>query len=222
MPRIPFSILRVFGLTHHHIIICYHFRGCHTRINLQTGLRFYRNQIFINIFNKNKNQITKLSSKIACPIIFVSCLLVCHSYLSAQDSRATSGDQAADQPGLTKLGTRFEAVGGIFSLSSINCLGCEFRGMIEKLSESQYSIRGEVVADSISTIIPVSVLGTLNVNRSILNGTLTISDKQYNIEGTSTTYSPTCSYCKQTLDLRGRSVQGDDVISANIPMNRVN
>ena len=222
MPRIPFSILRIFRLTHHHIIICYHFRGCHTRINLQTGLRFYRNQIFINIFNKNKNQITKLSSKIACPIIFVSCLLVCHSYLSAQDSRATSGDQAADQPGLTKLGTRFEAVGGIFSLPSINCLGCEFRGMIEKLSESQYSIRGEVVADSISTIIPVSVLGTLNINRSMLNGTLTISDKQYDIEGTSTTYSPTCSYCKQTLDLRGRSVQGDDVISANIPMNRVN
>ena len=221
MPRISFSILRIFRLTHHHIIICYHFRGC-TRINLQTGLRFYRNQIFINIFNKNKNQITKLSSKIACPIIFVSCLLVCHSYLSAQDSRATSGDQAADQPGLTKLGTRFEAVGGIFSLPSINCLGCEFRGMIEKLSESQYSIRGEVVADSISTIIPVSVLGTLNVTRSMLNGTLTISDKQYDIEGTSTTYSPTCSYCKQTLDLRGRSVQGDDVISANIPMNRVN
>jgi hypothetical protein len=182
----------------------------------------HRNQIFINIFNKSKNQITLLSSKIAFLIIFVSSLLVCFSYLSAQDSRATSSSQAANQLGLTKLETRFEAVGGIFSLPSINCLGCEFRGMIEKLSESQYSIRGEVVADSISTIIPVSVLGTLNVNRSMLNGTLTISDKQYNIEGTSTTYSPTCSYCKQTLDLRGRSVQGDDVISANIPMNKVN
>ncbi|CAN5504980.1 hypothetical protein BH18THE2_BH18THE2_43460 [soil metagenome] len=163
-----------------------------------------------------------MSSKIAFIVIFVSSLLICHSYLSAQDSRATSSNQAANEPGLTKLGTRFEAVAGIFSLPSINCLGCEFRGMIEKLSESQYSIRGEVVADSISTIIPVSVLGTLNVNRSMLNGTLTISDNQYNIEGTSTTYSPTCSYCKQTLDLRGRSVQGDDVISANIPMNRVN
>jgi hypothetical protein len=112
-------------------------------------------------------------------------------------------------------------VGGIFSLPSIGCLGCEFRGIVEKLSQSQYTIRGEVVADSISTIIPVLVLGTLNIHGSAINGTLSISDKQYTIEGTSTTYSPTCSYCKQTLDLRGQSVQGDDVMSANIPLNSI-
>jgi hypothetical protein len=103
----------------------------------------------------------------------------------------------------------------------MDCLGCEFRGIVEKLSESQYSIRGEVVVDSISTIIPVSVLGSLNVNGSSINGTLGISGKQYTIEGTSTTYSPSCSYCKQTLDIRGQSVQGDDVISANIPLNSI-
>jgi hypothetical protein len=221
LPIISFSILRIFRLTHHHIIICIILEGVILALICKQDFATSKS-IFINIFNKTKNQITKLSSKIAFLIIFVSSLLVCQLYLSAQDSRATTGNQAANQLSLTKLGTRFEAVGGIFSLPSINCLGCEFRGMIEKLSESQYSIRGEVVADSISTIIPVSVLGTLNVNRSMLNGTLTISDKQYNIEGTSTTYSPTCSYCKQTLDLRGRSVQGDDVISANIPMNSVN
>jgi len=102
----------------------------------------------------------------------------------------------------------------------MDCLGCEFRGIVEKLNESQYSIRGEVVVDSISTIIPVSVLGSLNVNGSSINGTLGISGEQYTIEGTSTTYSPSCSYCKQTLDLRGQSVQGDDdVMSANIPLN---
>jgi hypothetical protein len=112
-------------------------------------------------------------------------------------------------------------VGGIISLSSIDCLGCEFRGIVEKLGEFQYSIRGEVVADNISTIIPVSVLGKLNVNGSAINGTLSISDKQYTIEGTSTIYSPTCNYCKQTLDLRGQSVQGDDVMSANIPLNSI-
>jgi len=112
-------------------------------------------------------------------------------------------------------------VGGIFSLPSIDCLGCEFRGIVEKLSESQYSIRGEVVADSVSTIIPVSVLGTLNIHGSAINGTLSISDEQYTIEGTSTTYSPTCSYCKQTLDIRGQSLQGDDVMSANIPLNSI-
>jgi hypothetical protein len=61
----------------------------------------------------------------------------------------------------------------------------------------------------------------LNVNGSSINGTLSISDKQYTIEGTSTTYSPTCSYCRQTLDLRGQSAQGDDVMSANVPLNSI-
>ena len=103
----------------------------------------------------------------------------------------------------------------------MDCLGCEFRGIVENLGESQYSIRGEVVADRISTIIPVSILGTLNVNGSSINGTLSINNEKYTIEGTSTTYSPTCGYCKQTLDLRGRNIQGDDVISANIPLNSI-
>lgn len=132
-----------------------------------------------------------------------------------------SSIQSSARPSLAELGTKFEAVGGIFSLSSIDCLGCEFRGIVENLGESQYSIRGEVVADRISTIIPVSILGTLNVNGSSINGTLSINDEKYTIEGTSTTYSPTCSYCKQTLDLRGRNIQGDDVISANIPLNSI-
>ena len=80
-------------------------------------------------------------------------------------------------------------------------------------------MRGEVVGDSVSIIIPVLVLGTLNIHGSAINGILTISDKQYTIEGTSTTYSPTCAFtAKQTLDLRGQSVQGDDVMSANIPL----
>jgi hypothetical protein len=135
--------------------------------------------------------------------------------------QGSSNNQSSTQPSLPELGTRFEAVGGIFSLPSIDCLGCEFRGIVEKLSESQYTMRGEVVVDSVSTIIPVSVLGTLNVNGSSINGTLSISDKQYTIEGTNTTYSPTCSYCRQTLDLRGQSVQGDDVMSANIPLNSI-
>ena len=129
--------------------------------------------------------------------------------------------QSSAQPSLAELGTRFEAVGGIFSLSSTDCLGCEFRGIVENLGESHYSIRGEVVVDRISTIIPVSILGTLNVNGSSIDGTLSINDEKYTIEGTSTTYSPTCSYCKQTLDLRGRNIQGDDVISANIPLNSI-
>lgn len=132
-----------------------------------------------------------------------------------------SSVQSSARPSLAELGTRFEAVGAIFSLSSIDCLGCEFRGIVENLGESQYSIRGEVVEDRISTIIPVSILGTLNVNGSSINGTLSINDEKYTIEGTSTTYSPTCSYCKQTLDLRGRNIQGDDVISANIPLNSI-
>lgn len=132
-----------------------------------------------------------------------------------------SSIQSSARPSLAELGTSFEAVGAIFSLSSIDCLGCEFRGIVENLGESQYSIRGEVVEDRISTIIPVSILGTLNVNGSSINGTLSINDEKYTIEGTSTTYSPTCSYCKQTLDLRGRNIQGDDVISANIPLNSI-
>lgn len=132
-----------------------------------------------------------------------------------------SSIQSSARPSLAELGTRFEAVGAIFSLSSIDCLGCEFRGIVENLGESQYSIRGEVVADRISTIIPVSILGTLNVNGSSINGTLSINDEKYTIEGTSTTYSPTCSHCKQTLDLRGRNIQGDNVISANIPLNSI-
>ena len=150
---------------------------------------------------------------------FVLFCIICHSFLLTV--QGSSNNQSSTQPSLPELGTRFEAVGGIFSLPSIDCLGCEFRGIVEKLSESQYTMRGEVVVDSVSTIIPVSVLGTLNVNGSSINGTLSISDKQYTIEGTNTTYSPTCSYCRQTLDLRGQSVQGDDVMSANIPLNSI-
>lgn len=59
-----------------------------------------------------------------------------------------------------------------------------------------------MVADSISTVIPVSVSGALNINGSVINGTLSIRDEKYAIEGTSTTYSPTCSYCKQTYEAR--------------------
>ena len=160
-----------------------------------------------------------MTSILAFITIFVlPCILYHPLLLTAQGS---SNNQSSTQPSLPELGTRFEAVGGIFSLPSIDCLGCEFRGIVEKLSESQYSMRGEVVADSVSTIIPVSVLGTLNIHGSAINGTLSISDEQYTIEGTSTTYSPTCSYCKQTLDIRGQSVQGDDVMSANIPLNSI-
>jgi hypothetical protein len=163
-----------------------------------------------------------LSSIVVLLTIFVSSCIVCQPFLLAQFYEAEgSRNQPPTQPSLPELGTRFEAVGGIFSLPSINCLGCEFRGIVEKLSEFQYSMHGEVEVNSISTIIPVSVLGTLNINGSAINGTLGISDKQYIIEGTSTTYSPTCGYCKQTLDLRGKSVQGDDVMSAKIPLNRI-
>jgi hypothetical protein len=151
--------------------------------------------------------------------IFVLFCIICHPFLLT--AQGSSNNQSSTQPSLPGLGTRFEAVGGIFSLPSIDCLGCEFRGIIEKLGESQYTMRGEVVVDSVSTIIPVSVLGTLNIHGSAINGTLSISGKQYTIEGTNTTYSPTCSYCKQTLDLRGQSVQGDDVMSANIPLNSI-
>lgn len=155
-------------------------------------------------------------------IIVVSFCIACTPFLLSQLYEVHgSSIQSSARPSLAELGTRFEAVGAIFSLSSIDCLGCEFRGIIENLGESQYSIRGEVVVDRISTIIPVSILGTVNVNGSSINGTLSINDEKYTIEGTSTTYSPTCSYCKQTLDLRGRNIQGDDVISANIPLNSI-
>jgi len=155
-------------------------------------------------------------------IIDVSFCIACTPFLLSQLSEVHgSSIQSSARPSLAELGTRFEAVGAIFSLSSIDCLGCEFRGIVENLGESQYSIRGEVVVDRISTIIPVSILGTLNVNGSSINGTLSINDEKYTIEGTSTTYSPTCGYCKQTLDLRGRNIQGDDVISANIPLNSI-
>ena len=104
----------------------------------------------------------------------------------------------------------------------MDCLGCEFRGIVEKLSGTEYSINGGVIAaDSISTVIPVSVSGTMNINGSVIDGTLSISGEKYRIEGTSTPYSPTCSYCKQTLNIRGQSVQGDDVLTANIPLNSV-
>ncbi|MFZ0742515.1 MAG: hypothetical protein WAM54_13060 [Nitrososphaeraceae archaeon] len=151
--------------------------------------------------------------------ILVLFCIICHPILLT--AQGSSNNQSLTRPSLAEVGTRFEAVGAIFSLPSMDCLGCEFRGIVEKLNESQYSIRGEVVVDSISTIMPVSVLGSLNVNGSSINGTLGVSDKQYTVEGTSTTYSPSCSYCKQTLDIRGQSVQGDDVISANIPLNSI-
>lgn len=155
-------------------------------------------------------------------IIVVSFCIACTPFLLSQLYEVHgSSIQSSARPSLAELGTRFEAEGAIFSLSSIDCLGCEFRGIVENLGESQYSIRGEVVVDRISTIIPVSILGTLNVNGSSINGTLSINDEKYTIEGTSTTYSPTCGYCKQTLDLRGRNIQGDDVISANIPLNSI-
>jgi hypothetical protein len=153
-------------------------------------------------------------------VVFSSCI-VCHPLLLTELEAQGSSIQSSTQSSLAELGTRFEVVGGIFSLSSIDCLGCEFRGIVEKLSGSQYSLRGEVVVDSISTIIPVSVVGTLDVNGSSINGTLSISDEHYTIEGTSTTYSPTCSYCQRTLDLRGKSLQGHDVMSANIPLNSI-
>lgn len=161
-------------------------------------------------------------SSIVALTIFVSSFIICHPFLSTQYYEAAgSSNKLASEQSLTQLGTRFEAVGGIISLLSIDCLGCEFRGIVEKLSETQYSILGEVAVEGISSIIPVSVLGTLNIDGSMINGTLKISDKQYTIEGTSTTYSPTCSSCKQTLDLRGQSIQGDDVMSANIPLNSI-
>lgn len=154
--------------------------------------------------------------------LFISSFSICHLFLSTQYYEAAgSSHNLVSEQSLPELETRFEAVGGIFSIPSIDCLGCEFRGIVEKVSESQYSIQGEVVIDGASSVIPVSVLGTLNISGSAINGTLSISDKQYTIEGTRTTYSPTCSSCKQTLDLRGQSIQGDDVMSANVPLNSI-
>jgi hypothetical protein len=154
--------------------------------------------------------------------LFISSFSICLLFLSTQYYEAAgSSHNLVSEQSLPELETRFEAVGGIFSIPSIDCLGCEFRGIVEKVSESQYSIQGEVVIDGASSVIPVSVLGTLNISGSAINGTLSISDKQYTIEGTSTTYSPTCSSCKQTLDLRGQSIQGDDVMSANVPLNSI-
>ena len=154
--------------------------------------------------------------------LFISSFSICLLFLSTQYYEAAgSSHNLVSEQSPPELETRFEAVGGIFSIPSIDCLGCEFRGIVEKVSESQYSIQGEVVIDSTTSVIPVSVLGTLNISGSAINGTLSISDKQYTIEGTSTTYSPTCSSCKQTLDLRGQSIQGDDVMSANVPLNSI-
>jgi hypothetical protein len=102
--------------------------------------------MFINILNNIKNYIVELSSYlviiVSSLIIFVSSLFVCNPFLSAQysEAAAASSNQTAAQPGLPELGTRFEAMGGIVSLPSMDCLGCEFRGIVEKVSESQYSI----------------------------------------------------------------------------------
>jgi hypothetical protein len=174
-----------------------------------------------NILNNPTYTIELLSSIAILAILVLSCIL-CQPFLSSQfyEAEGSISNRSSTQPSLPEIGTRFEAVGGIFSLPSINCLECEFRGMVEKSTSSQYNMRGEVVGDSVSIIIPVLVLGTLTIHGSAISGILTISDKQYTIEGISTTYSPTCSYCKQTLDLRGQSVQGDDdLMSANIPLN---
>jgi hypothetical protein len=153
-------------------------------------------------------------------ILVLSCIL-CQPFLSSQsyEAEGSNSNQSSTQPSMPEIGTRFEAVRGTFSLPSLNCRECEFRGIVEKSTTSQYNMRGEVVGDSVSIIIPVLVLGTLNIHGSAIDGTITINDKQYTIEGTSTTYSPTCSYCKQILNLRGQSVHGDDVMSANIPLN---
>jgi hypothetical protein len=160
-----------------------------------------------------------LSSIAVLPAILITCFIVHHTFVSSLYYEASgSNDKLASRQSLSHLGTRFEAMGGLISLPSIDCLGCEFRGIVEKLNDTQYRILGEAMVGGISSIMPVSVSGTLNIDGSMINGTLRISDKQYSIEGTSITYSPTCSMCKQTLDLRGRSNQGDDVMSANVPL----
>ena len=163
-----------------------------------------------------------MSSIVALLTILVTSFIIYHLFISTQYYEAAgSNNKLASKQSLPQLGTRFEAMGGIISLPSLDCLGCEFRGIVEKLSETQYSIRGEVAVEGISSIMPVSVLGTLNIDGSMINGTFSINDKQYTIEGTSTTYSPTCSLCKQTLDLRGQSIQDDNVMSANIPLKSI-
>jgi hypothetical protein len=160
-----------------------------------------------------------LSSIVGLLAILATCFIIYHTYVPSPYYEASgSNNKLVSKQSLSHLGTRFEAMGGLISLPSIDCLGCEFRGIVEKLNETQYRVLGEVMVGGISSIMPVSVLGTLNVDGSTIKGNLRISDKQYTIEGTSTTYSPTCSMCKQTLDLRGRSIQGDDVMSANIPL----
>jgi len=173
-----------------------------------------------DILNNPTYNTELLSSVAKLTILVLSCIL-CQPFLSSlfYEAEGSNSNQSSTQPSLPEIGTSFEAVGGIFSLPSINCLECEFRGIVEKATASTYNVRGEVVGDSVSITIPVLILGTLTIHGSAINGILTISDKEYAIEGTSTTYSPTCSYCKQTLDLRGQSVQGDDVMSANIPLN---
>jgi hypothetical protein len=174
----------------------------------------------VNILNNPTYNTELLLSVAMLTILVLSCIL-CQPFLSSQfyEAEGSISNQSSTQPSLPEIGTSFEAVGGIFSLPSINCLECEFRGIVEKSTASTYNVRGEVVGDSVSIIIPVLILGTLTIHGSAINGILTISDKEYAIEGTRTTYSPTCSYCKQTLDLRGQIVQGDDVMSANIPLN---
>jgi hypothetical protein len=165
-----------------------------------------------------------LSLIVALLAILVTSIIVYHTFVSPLYYEASGGNnKLASKQSLSHLGTRFEALGGLISLPSFDCLGCEFRGIVERLNENetQYSVIGEVVIRGISSIMPVSVLGTLNIDDSTINGTLRISDRQYTIEGISTTYSSTCNLCKQTLDLRGWSIQGDDVMSANIPLKSI-
>lgn len=82
--------------------------------------------------------------------IFVLFCIISHPFLLT--AKGGSNNQSLTQPSLAEIGTRFETVGGIFSLPSIDCLGCEFRGIVEKVSESQYSIQGEVVVESTPSI----------------------------------------------------------------------
>jgi hypothetical protein len=118
-----------------------------------------------NILN-NPTYTTELLSSIAMLTILVLSCILCQPFLSSQFYEAEGGisNQSSTQPSLPEIGTRFEAVRGIFSLPSINCLECEFRGMVEKSTSSQYNMRGEVVGDSVSIIIPVLVLGTLDIH----------------------------------------------------------
>jgi hypothetical protein len=65
-------------------------------------------------------------------------------------------------------------MGGLISPPSIDCLGCEFKGIVEKLNETQYRVLGEVMVGGISSIMPVSVLGTLNIDGSTKMGTFVL------------------------------------------------